>query len=304
MRDFRGLLRAGKALYLDSPRQDREARNTLAELERSSGVAVEYGLGTPQSSSLPIDVLIPVIDKDADSLPFVIDSARTELRHPLGTIFLVCPEASPRIKEIARDRSCTTIDEAGLLPIGKKDIAYAPKGVNRSGWIYQQFLKWCGDSFVSQRHYLILDSDTVLIRPHVFEAEGRQIFDCCDEVHHPYFAAAERVLGRRPSSSVSFTSHHALIDLGVMAELKAELEARHGRAWYEAIIRCLDPQEISSHSDYDTYGFHYFERHREAMKVRYWYNKSLRRADLTDLEGLKKIYKSRYRTLSFHEHRK
>ena len=50
------------------------------------------------------------------------------------------------------------------------DIGLVVNGVDRSKWIYQQFLKWSGDDLAETTHYLVVDADTVLIRPQVFEA--------------------------------------------------------------------------------------------------------------------------------------
>jgi hypothetical protein len=276
----------------------------LIGLRIGFGVSISTGKRRIAKSEVPIDIVIPVIDKDADSLPFVIDSARRMLKHPITGIYLVCPAGSSRIREIADDKGCTVVDESGLLPIGKKDIDYRVRGTDRSGWLYQQFLKWCGDAFVAQDHYLILDSDTVLSSPQAFMDGDKLVFDYCDTVHKPYFEAYERLFGHPPACPVSFTSHHTMVERKAMRELKAALESAHGCAWYDAIISTIDREEMSSHSDYDTYGQFFFETRRDDMTIRYWANKSLPRDGIWELERYKKIYGGRYRTLSFHEYRK
>lgn len=46
------------------------------------------------NNSTRIDVLIPAIDKDLNTLPHVIDSVRRHVRHPIGRIYIVSPESS------------------------------------------------------------------------------------------------------------------------------------------------------------------------------------------------------------------
>lgn len=296
--------RVGKALYLDHWIDLAASTLRLATLGPRLGVSVAIARRRSARSGMPLDIVIPVIDKDADTLPYVIDSARKQLRHPITGIYLVCPKESPRIAAIGAEKGCVLVDEATLLPIGKKDISYTVRGSNRSGWLYQQFLKWCGEKFTKEERYLILDSDTVLVSPHVFETGGKLVFDYCDTVHRPYFEAYGRLMGRPPRCPLSFTSHHTLVDKAAMAELKAELERRSGKTWYEAIIEASDRNEMSSHSDYDTYGHFFFDTRKDGMVIRYWHNKSLPRAMIARIEELERQYGGMYRTLSFHEYRK
>ena len=40
-----------------------------------------------------IDILIPAIEKDLGTLPFVIDSVRKQVRHPIGKFMIVSPSS-------------------------------------------------------------------------------------------------------------------------------------------------------------------------------------------------------------------
>jgi hypothetical protein len=297
------LKRIGKALLVDYILDSIKALARLLRLKARFGVAISLSLRPGPRSDTPIDIVIPVIDKDAGTLPHVIDSARECILHPIANIYLVAPSGSQRIRRIAEEKSCVFIDEAPLLPIGKKDIDYRVGGVDRSGWLLQQLLKWCGDRFATQDNYLVLDSDTVLVRPQAFISGGKTIFDFCDEYHEPYFDGVERLLKFRPSCTVSFTSHHALINRAAMEELKREIERIHGTQWYRGIIGILDRSNPSSISDYEEYGQFFFRNHRSQMAVRYWYNKSLPRSRIEFLGLEKARYAKRYRTLSFHDYK-
>lgn len=248
----------------------------------------------------PIDLVIPVIDKDAGTLPYVIDSAREYIHHPLGELYLVCPPDSRLIKRIAGEKKATLIDERALVDIAPGDIQYRYQGKNRANWIFQQFLKWSGGKFCKSKKYLVMDSDTVFLRPQPFQIDKRMVFDVCDEYHRPYFMAFERLFGFSSRSEVSFTSHHSLIDIGIMDELMEFLEARHGKPWYRAIADNIDQSEMSCVSDYDNYALYVLARHPEQMAVRYWANKSVSRNELGNLEALRRNYRGKYNTLSFH----
>lgn len=95
-------------------------------------------------SAPAIDVLIPAIEKDLATLPFVIDSLRRHVRHPISHIYIVSPSSS-RIRELCARKNCIFVDEATVLPFSNQDIHYSSARWNRSGWLYQQLLKMNGD---------------------------------------------------------------------------------------------------------------------------------------------------------------
>jgi hypothetical protein len=300
MRTVSGVKTAIKSSLAYRSLMGAKAAIKLVGFSRRFGVEADPSAEGGPESSLPIDIVIPVVDKDADTLPFVIDSAREHVKHPIGSIYLVCPPDSDRVRRTAREKGCVAIDERELVPIAPKDIGYVSRGKDRSGWMYQQFLKWSGGKFCSNRHYLVADSDTVFASDQAFEIGGRMVFDFCDGIHRPYFDAYERIFGAKTRSPLSFTSHHSLIDVGIVDTMIGDIEKRHGVPWYKAIIDRIDASEKSSVSDYDNYGLYVFEKAPEKMRVRYWRNLSLYRQDLGMPDRLPSRIRGRYLTISFH----
>lgn len=122
-----------------------------------------------------IDVLIPAIEKDLATLPHVIDSLRRYVRHPISNIYIVSPNSS-KIRNLCSRKNCIFVNETTVLPFTKKDIHYSSSRWNRSGWLYQQLLKMNGDHICRESHFLVIDADTVLIRPHRFRTGERVSF--------------------------------------------------------------------------------------------------------------------------------
>lgn len=54
--------------------------------------------------AVTIDVLIPAIEKDLATLPYVIDAVRTHVKHPIGRILIVAPKKT-RILDFCRKRA-------------------------------------------------------------------------------------------------------------------------------------------------------------------------------------------------------
>ncbi len=266
---------------------------------RHSGFHLGKNQTVVNPSYLKIDIVIPAIEKDLDTLPYVIDFARKNVLHPVTNVYVVSPD-SEKIKKVCSDKNCIYIFEENLLPIKKSDIDYRVGTLDRSGWMYQQFLKLSGNHFCTEENYLVLDSDTLLIKPQVFERDGKYIFNFSDEYHKPYFDVYERLLGYPVSAPVSLTSHHILINMNKLSQLKSDLESKNGLVWYNAILHAIDRSEPSSHSDYDTYGHYFLGSMKDSVYLEYWYNRSIRRQFISDAYKLSNIYQKKFKSLSFH----
>lgn len=266
-------------------------------------IRLNYFLGMEsiliEPSAVRIDIVIPSVEKDVQTLPHVIEFARKNILHPITNIYVVSPD-SEAIRRVCENKGCIFILEDNLLPIGKLDIDYKIGNLNRAGWMYQQFLKLSGNKFCTEENYLILDSDTVLIRPQVFEKTGKYIFNFSDEYHKPYFDVYERLFGYRPRCPVSFTSHHILVNVIILQQMKSDLETRNGLPWYDSIMKAIDKSESSGHSDYDTYGQYALDSMRERVLLEYWYNISLPRQLIFKIDALAFKYSDRFKSISFH----
>ena len=250
-------------------------------------------------SGEPIDVLIPAAPKDLGTLPHAIDGVRRMVRHPIGAIYVVAPE-SPRIRAVCARKGCVFVDERRIEPIPKSRIRYGSKRWNRSGWLYQQLLKLSGDRLVRHRHFLVLDADTVLIRPHRFRIGGKTVFYCRRWSQPEYFRTYRRLTGRRRKAKVSFVAHYMLFDRRKLARLKRMIEARHGKPWHRAILDSIDRTRNFGFSEYETYGNLVYGHNPSAVKLLPALNLSLRRSASSLSEAEKRRYARKYRSLSFH----
>jgi hypothetical protein len=254
------------------------------------------------ASDLRLDVIVPAAEKDLQVLPYALDGLRANLRHPIGTIFVVAPP-SAGIQDVCRHRHCRFVDERSIVNVRSTDINLVVDGIDRSAWIYQQILKWSVDALAECDHFLVVDADTVLIRRQVFERNGRLILNYSDEYNQPYFDMYERLIEEAVVCPVSFTSHQMLYDRVILRDLKARMEAIHGCRWDEAILRQLDRSQVSGFSDYDTYGQFAFMHYPEQIAIEYWFNLSLTRKNLSDVRFLGLKYAGTYKSISFHSYK-
>lgn len=205
------------------------------------------------SSDTKIDIVIPTVRKDLEVLPYVVYGARKQIKHPISHIYIVAP-SDVAIQAYCRKHDCVFVDETAILPITKADIDYTVNGTDRSGWLLQQLIKLSGDRLCEEEHYLVIDSDTVFIRPNRFERDGRIVFHTCDEYHLPYFKTYEKLMGIKPVSTRSFCTHYMLFEKSKVAALKRHIEDKWHTDWYRAIVECVDRTDTSGFADYETYG--------------------------------------------------
>jgi hypothetical protein len=251
-----------------------------------------------------IDVIIPAAPKDVAILPYCIDGVKRNIRHPIPNIFIVSP-ASKEIQDLCDRKRCTFVEERRLVDMDPRDINLVVSGQDRSSWIYQQLLKWSGDALATTSAFLVVDADTVFVRPQVFERGGRSIYNYSDEYNGPYFEMYQRLLQESVLFPSSFVCHQMLFDSTMLREIKTRIESIHGCSWREAILRNLDRNEWSGFSDYDTYGQYVFLHHPRSMAIEYWFNLDLkrrRRIESLGMLGLK--YGGKYKSVSFHSYSK
>ncbi|TXK84817.1 DUF6492 family protein [Paenibacillus sp. N3.4] len=254
----------------------------------------------PLSSKTQIDVLIPAIEKDLGTLPYVIDAVRKYVKHPIGQFLIVSPR-SAKIMDMCKRKGCTFVDENKVLPITKKDIHYQSKTWDRSGWLFQQLLKLNGDKLCRSKFYLVIDADTVLIRPHIFRANQKTLFYCRNWSQEEYFKTYRKLLGRKKSSSSSFVTHYMLFEKSKLVKLKKAIEAKHQTSWYKAILRSMNKSRQFAFSEFETYGNFLHSAYPGQLILKKALNKGLH-MNVTQIPKSKvsQLAKS-YRSISFHK---
>ncbi|OAB40776.1 DUF6492 family protein [Paenibacillus glacialis] len=251
-------------------------------------------------SRTKIDILIPAIEKDLGTLPFVIDAVRKYVKHPIGHIMIVAPKKR-RIMELCRRKGCKFINENTVLPITKKNINYRSTRWERSGWMFQQLLKLNGDTLSSSNFFLVMDADTVLIRPHIFRSGNKTIFYCRNWSQGEYFRTYRKLMGRQRSSSTSFVTHYMLFEKSKLRQMKKAIEARHHTSWYSAILRSMDKTKQFAFSEFETYGNFLHSTYPSGLIRKQALNKSLHMSVTQASRARVNSLSYKFRSISFHK---
>lgn len=246
----------------------------------------------------PIDVLIPTTLKDLDVLEYSVNAVQKNIKHPIKQIFIVAPD-EVKIRETALKLGCVFVDETEAVNgLAKKDIHYMVRGIDRSGWLLQQLIKLSADEIAHEEYILVMDSDTIVNRPLQYVFENKTILNVSDERHQAYYDVYRKLMGEDVISNKSFVAHNMLFSKKILKEMKAHIEQIHHTNWIDAILRNIDYTDTSGFSEYETYGNYLLRHHPDAVKIEYWFNKSLKGVD-----GIEKT-PSYYKTISIHSYSK
>jgi hypothetical protein len=202
-----------------------------------------------RGKSLPtIDVAIPCHVKDFENLPLVIQGAKASVINPIGKIKLITPEYL-HLELQTRFPDCIVTSDVSVLGEDLLEAINELVPKERTGWIIQQVIKFQMAITSEQVATLILDADTVLLKPKIWlNSEGTQILCIGEDYHLPYKKHIRRVFGGR-NHLLSFVTHHQLMQ----SESVRELFGQNGEGLVKW-LKCADFKESSSISEYETYG--------------------------------------------------
>ncbi len=277
------------------PRQ-LEAAETLGYYREVKGSTT---VGADIWSDVPLDIVFVAADQDLAVLPLAVEGVRRNLRHPIKDIAIVAP-AESRMKKLAREIGCRYVCESDVIPLRKRDIKYTVEGVDRSGWLLQQFLKLGADAIVDTDRYLVVDADTILIKPQIFLVGGSDVLLHTEEYHHPYFSAYEFLVNSGVKTRVSSVAHQMLFNRSRLASLKSRMEQVGNAPWCMSIINAADLTDLSCFSEYETYGQWCIANYPETTHREFAFNKSLSRSLMSPIDVIMQQYARDYRSVSFH----
>lgn len=259
-----------------------------------------------RASEEPIDVVIPVIAKDLETLPLCLEGVRKCVLNHVKQIYLVAPKMT-EIEDFCKANSLVFVDETtvldGLTPKAVNLIEQYSNGTtsDRSGWLFQQLLKLSGNVGTC-KHYLCIDSDHILVRPHVFLTDdGKTVFYQSYEKHDAYYRNIHRFFPDMKLSRLSYVAHKMLFSKEKLGELHTELEKLTGKSWVRAIRDNYNEHSFADFSEFELYGNWFPE---EEKVCRPWLQKTLRHSGMTDYETLCKRWRGSRMSVTFPAYRK
>ena len=253
----------------------------------------------PFRNDIPIDIVIPVIERDLEVLEHGIVAAKNLIGHKINKIFLVAPPNSEKISAFAQKHNCVLFDENEVIP--------HPDVKLYGGWYMQQFIKLNADTIVEQPHYLVFDADTVFLRPNVFVDDDHPdgdhyILNIHSTCHCPRKVLASKWFGNTHAYKYDFVPHHMFFSTKVLGQMKKHLENRYHKPWFKVFLDDFkkDKDTLKAFSEFELYATYLTEFTDEKIHFVSSANIGVLRNRISAIDSLKAAYANDYKSLSFH----
>jgi len=231
-------------------------------------------------SHLPeIDVVIPFVEKDLQTLPLVIEGVSENCSNPISRIRLVTPRlhstSTPIFKHPAsKDQWKDVLNTWPALSVEfddqilGSDLWSLLKTRATNGWNIQQLVKFAAVMSSSERGTLVIDADTVLTQPKTWlDSAGRQLLQIGETIRPFYTRHFLQYFGFSKSVSVGFITHHQLMQRAIVYEMFPNGVEDLSR-WFLAAEESPDLRL----SEYDSYGTFLTSQHRPRAALGSWAN--------------------------------
>ncbi|MBI1954498.1 MAG: hypothetical protein HYS39_02695 [Proteobacteria bacterium] len=246
------------------------------------------------TSEIELDVVIPLIEKDLEVVKYTLQSVRKMVGHKIGNIYLISPE-SEKIRLFAQEYGCEFVLEDDVLP--SQDIK------KYGGWIVQQFLKLNADFITQHDHYLVVDADTVFLRPLVFAYEdGAYLVNTHWDCSTLRKRTTALLLGNKKVYQYDFVSHHMFFSKTILKAMKEHIERRFQKRWDQAILDIFEKNKDyrDGFSEYDLYITYLTEFSNVKFKFVSNANITVYRNFLSRLDQIMQAYSHQYKSVSLH----
>jgi hypothetical protein len=164
--------------------------------------------------------------------------------------FIIIPESS-----INKNISLQSIRD--LLPIALKPWA---------GWYFQQILKIEAIIKTNKNNTVIWDSDTIpLCNINFLNSNDIYNYYVGEEFHEEYFLTNKKLINIDKQVNFSFIAQCFPVCNEDIRRMIADIEGKHNKVWYEAMISCVEGGVIQGFSEYELMGSYLFKNSKEKM---------------------------------------
>lgn len=210
----------------------------------------------------PIDVVIPTVNKDLETLELCIQGIAANGKN-IGRIIVVSDKMWTKSAEWFDEKRYpfTKSDVALYICGGDSGLAkeYLEKKNSRVGWYYQQLLKFYAPYVIPDisSNVLVLDSDTIFLRPTAFTGEGGgALFAVGKEYTREYFHHMERLTKgavAKQFPEYSGICHHMLFQRALLDDLFTLVEKAEEKEFWKAFCLAVSDKNRSGASEYEIY---------------------------------------------------
>jgi len=203
-------------------------------------------------------------------------------------------------------RKVNVVDEDSLLSIVDRE-KILKKFEGRYGWVLQQLLAVQYISTSESSGVLLLNSDTILLRPMDFlDENNNQILMVSTEFHPPYYKLLNKLIGSSVNPKWTFITHHMLFQPWILREIIQVFNVNNVSNLVNWLIMHVEPGEESPLCvEFELYAQGMLQLYPAFVKLRKFSNVSLPRTSMAIEEDQKKhtnLKVSKFNSCSYHDY--
>lgn len=245
----------------------------------------------PRKQDLPssADLVIIVHTKDLYKIPYLISNWKSKIIEDISSTILITNDPKAVTSEISKLVNQVISDDSFFEVQQFKKLMHAHPNL---AWYTQQILK------IAARHYspkyIIIDADTLLLRPHKFFNDDIPIVRISHESGAIY-RKFENMIGLKPDDR-SYIPHMGSFSKETVSAYCSFIQRNSDIPWFEVIARFI----LDNGGHYSEWNsFNKFILQKYQADTRYWLNKSESRSLLKYSPTI--IDRALRSSISFHE---
>lgn len=235
-----------------------------------------------------IEVIFASKLEDIQILGLAVNSVIKNSINPISRIVIAVPEnqvksTSEYFLNSNHKKIIEVMSENKLVPQSAIELINK-RCPERFGWILQQILVASFILSTKSENVLVVDSDTLIIRPQVWiDKSKKQILMPTFELHSPYYDFFRYVSTKYPTPRFSFVSHHMLVQTSIFREVYEVF----GGDVYTALEQALSFSDLTNNSPFDLkyeiYAQYLINNYKDQVSFVKWANLSCSREELASV---------------------
>ena len=253
-------------------------------------------MATKYDRQRTLSIVVPAVKKDAEVLGLCLRSAKKYIQNNILDIMVVAPDCLV-VRNIADKCQARWVNEDELLPLPASEL-------KARGWVLQQMIKLNAANHVCTEDYLVLDADTIFLRPQHFFRRGKTVIRYADQYELLYNRSLEMVFGTSKRFPVSFVTHHMVFNIALVKKLLELIEEKFSISWWKVILSEIDQGHLISFSEYELYGnfVRMSSEWKDRFQLEYWAGLDLNTQNVAQLDSIKREANGTLNSVSFHRH--
>jgi hypothetical protein len=221
---------------------------------------------------MSFDIVIPVGPNDSNIIKKQIEYTKQNIID-YRNIYIVSYDDTISID------GCITVSEK-IFPFSLETVSNYHGKNDRNGWYLQQLLKLYAGFVIPNilDKYLVIDSDTFFLKPTMFYADGKCLYNYGGEYHYPYFIHMNKLHPelKKIDNDKSGICHHMIFETKYLKELFESIETIHNDLFYNIFLKNVTDLNGSGASEYEIYFNYMLLNHPNDITIRKlnWINAS------------------------------